>query len=323
MSGVKTTKGTDMDVGSVPEPIMAGKEARKEFRASEKSTLPPDAWKQMSDILIQVAQNRLFLVDDLRQEGLIDNVDMGTTISTWKETNKFTEASTDMDALSDTSQDASTYTVQGVPVPIHHKNIKIGRREGDADPELPTNAATKTTRSVMERLEHVMLHGWGDVKDESGENFRIYGYLNHPDRNKYTGNSWDDPTNVERDVRKAIERNEADNYFGPYRLYVNTEAWADLRQPSKDFDNMRVRQQIEELDPIQEVSPADFLPSGQAVLVQMTRDVVDAVAAGDLVQQAEWQRNPFQTNMKIFSIFAPRLKSDEEGQMGLCQLSNI
>jgi hypothetical protein len=65
------------------------------------------------------------------------------------------------------------------------------------------------------------------------------------------------------------------------------------------------------------------LTAGSAVLVQMTRDVVD-LAVGVDVSTVQWEtRGGFTQHFKIFTAIAPRVKSDFDGKSGICVLTGI
>lgn len=318
----KTQHITQVDAAGAAEPLLAGSSARKAYRAHD-SRLPEDAWKDISDLLVDVAQERLTLVSDLEDAGLINSIGMGSTVSTWQESNDFQNAETDMDGRTDAPEDASIWVTRGVPVPIHHINFRVGHREDAAEPDLQPGNIQKAMRSCMRRLENVVLNGWGQVMDARGDSFEIYGYRTHPDREQHAGATWSNAANVETDLRSMIGKAEGNNYYGPYQLYIAGDLWAHLRAPSPDFDNQRVRQTIEDLSEISSIKPVDHLPPGEAILVQMTSDVVDAVAAGDLVQTAEWNHTPFETRVKTFSVFAPRIKADNSTQSGIVHAAGM
>jgi uncharacterized linocin/CFP29 family protein len=323
MRAASTQQVSQVDAAGAAEPVLAGNAVRKEYR-SNTSRLPEGSWREVSDLLVRVAQERLNVVQDLQDNGLVNTVGMGTTVSTWQETNEFDNAETTMDGRSDVNEEASTWTTKGVPVPIHHMNFRIGHREEAAEPDIQQNNVTKAMRQVMERMEDIVINGWGHaITDDRGDTFDIYGYTNHPDRNQYTGSDWSTTSNVDSDIQAMIDQAENADYYGPYQLYVSGEQWSDLRAPSPDFDNSRLRETIEDLSEIDDVTAVDKLDDGEAVLVQLTSDVVDAVAAGDLVQTAEWNNTPFETIVKTFSMFAPRVKSDGGTNSGLVHATGL
>lgn len=329
------TSPTQMSVGSptnltgqAAEPILEGQSARQQYRV-HNSRLPDDAWREMDSLMIDVNQERLNLFDRLRQAGLIDPVNLGTTISTWQETNAFDDAEVSMDGNTETDEDASVWATKGAPVPLITKGFRLNHREIDAASDVRDSGVDKSTRKVIEAVEDFIIEGWSQsVRDARGDEFQIYGVTNHPDRATHAGSTWSTAGNVEPDIRGMIDKAEANNYFGPFDLWVAGEQNGNLRQPSPDFDNMRLRQQVRDLDEISDVVVSDRIPDGEAVLVQLTRDVIDGkLVNGNATDVAEWSNTPMQTIAKVFSGFAPRVKSDmgEDGsrQSGIVHASGL
>ena len=307
---MNATPGHQMNFSGASEPILEGQKARAYFRANA-SSLPEDAWYDLDDLMVDVAQERLNFVADLQALGLVDSVSLGQTITSWQETNSFQEADIDMTPRSIGAEDASVFVTKYAPVPIIHQDFRINRRAGDAH-DIRGTDAPKAFRSIMEMLEDLALSGWDQsVVDADGREATIYGVTNHPDRNEVTGSSWATASNVDPDLREGIAELKANNYYGPYRLYIAGDVDDHLMAPSPDFDNMRLRQQVSELSAIQSVVPCDRLNDGEAVMIQMTADVIDAkMIDGGPTDMAEWENTPFETVVKAFGGFSPRVKSD-------------
>lgn len=318
--------------GGASEPLMAGQEARQQYRANN-SRLPADAWKDLDSLMVDVAQERLNLVDRLRAAGLIDPVDIGTTITTWQETNAFDEADVSMDGRSESDEDSSVYAEKGAPVPLVTKGFRVGHRQQNSQPNVFDTNADKATRQVVEKMEDMIINGWSfDVSDADNDTYSLDGLATDANVNSYTGSTWGTASNIEDDVRTAIDTAEGDNYYGPYDLWVGGQQWGYLRQPSADFDNMRVRTQLEDnnlgLAQIDQISVSDKIPDGEAFLVQLTSDVLDAkLVNGNLTDAVEWDNTPMETQVKVFSGFAPRVKSDmgQDGsrQSGVVHLTGL
>lgn len=309
-AGVQIGNPSQMGVQSAAEPVLAGQQARQQYRA-QASSLPEDTWYELDDLMVSVAQKRLNIVADWQAAGLIEMVGMGTTVTSWQETNAFSEADVDMapDSLGD--EDASIFATKYAPVPIIHKDFRFNRREGDQHDVRGTDAP-KATRTVLEKMEEFAVEGWNQkIVDGDGREARIYGLRNHPDRGQYAGSTWGTPSNVDPDIRAMIGKAKDNNYYGPYRLYLGGEQDDQLLAPSPDFDNMRLRQQIGAINDISNVVVSDVIPDGEAFLVDLSPEVIDGkMIQGGPVDVAEWETNPFLTKVKAFGGFAPRIKSD-------------
>lgn len=308
--GAQISTGQGFGAQSAAEPVLAGQSARQQYRV-QASSLPEDTWYELDDLMVGVAQERLNIVADWQAAGLIEMVDIGTTVTSWQETNAFTDADVDMAPESLGDEDASIFATKYAPVPIIHKDFKFNRREGDQHDVRGTNAP-KATRTVLEKMEEFAVDGWDQkIVDGDGREARIYGLRNHPDRGQYAGSTWSTPGNVDPDVRAMIEKAKANNYYGPYRLYLGGQQDDQLLAPSPDFDNMRLRQQIADLNAISSLVVSDKIPDGEAFLVDLSPEVIDGkMIEGGPVDAAEWENTPFVTKVKTFGGFAPRIKSD-------------
>lgn len=302
--------GRNFGANASAEPVLAGQQARQQYRA-QASALPEDTWHELDDLMVSVAQKRLNIVADWQAAGLIEMVPIGTTVTSWQETNAFTEADVDMAPESTGSEDASIFATKYAPVPIIHKDFKFNRREGDQHDVRGTDAP-KATRTVLEMMEKFAVEGWDQkIVDGDGREARIYGLANHPDRNQYAGSTWTTPGNVDSDIRAMISKAKADNYYGPYRLYLSGAVDDELLAPSPDFDNLRLRQQISQINEISNIVVSDMIPDGEAFLVDLSPEVIDGkMVDGGPVDVAEWENTPFVTKLKAFGGFAPRIKSD-------------
>jgi len=311
--------------GNAAEPLFDGQAARKQYRV-QQSSVPEDAWRELDELMVMVAQGRLNLFERLQAAGLIDPVDLGTVISTWQETNEFGDAETSMDGRPQTDEDASRFEMVGVPVPLHTKGFRFGHRQGDQMNVVDTNAP-KSIRKVLEAVNDTILDGWDqNVADGRGDTFSIDGVRTLGDRAQTSvSGSWDTtPGNVDSDVRDMIGGLEDNNYYGPYDLWLAGDVAAALRAPSPDFDNMRLRQQVGMMDEIDEIVTTDRMPDGEAVLVQLDRDVIDGkLVNGTVTDSVEWDSTPFETRVKVWSGFAPRVKSDEQGQAGINHVTGL
>ena len=71
------------------------------------------------------------------------------------------------------------------------------------------------------------------------------------------------------------------------------------------------------------VKPSNYITAGQAVLVQMSRDVVD-VAVGQDTIPVEWDtKGGLVTRWKVLTAKVPRVKADSGGKSGLAHISGI
>lgn len=325
--------------------FMSNEEERKEIMANE-SRLEKDEWETVSDTMVQVAQERLVGIQDLRSAGLTRNISLATQIDIWQKVSEFTEADVTMDGEVDSQEDRVSYTPTGVPVPITHKNFRVSernlrssRRMGNS---LRTDGTSAATRRVAEMLEYLLFNGWTpSVTDADGDSFTMYGYLTHPDSTELAAGSnasvgdWSDAGpgganagNIRSTLIALVDTLDSNNYSGGgYWLYVAPPQWRELRSTvdTQGDGNQTVRARfLDEFDQeISMISRAGKLPAGTAVLVSPQSDVVELAVAED-VSTIEWQSGSGMTNMyKVMAAMAPEIKSDSNGNSGVTFATGI
>ena len=116
---------------------------------------------------------------------------------------------------------------------------------------------------------------------------------------------------------------------GPYTLYVGTQISAAL---DMDYDTtspsqgLTIRERLQKIGGLT-IKTADMIPNGnvttgvgaKAVLVQMTRDVLDVVV-GMRPTVIPWTSvSGFTFHNMIMSIMVPRVKVDYSGKTGIVQ----
>lgn len=313
---------------------MAANAAKKVAQFRAQAQLEKDEWKTLDENLTEVAQEELVVVDRLRQEGLTTDEDLSTLIHEWQETNDFGDAEVDMGGETGGDEDASTFSVNGVPLPIVHKSFRIpfrtllaSRGRGGS---LDTQNQSKASRAVSVGLDDLAINGWNGQID----GYQVYGLTNHPDRNTVAGSDWNDYTNnsadtVRGDLLDAIEANE-DNNYGPgssgYLGLFGKGAYQALRRWDTGTDQERglLERLREEFDSeISDFVKAPSMADDEAVLLKPSDDVLELAVASDL-QNVEWQSNDgMTTHMKVMGSITPVIKSDEAGQSGICHLTGL
>lgn len=313
---------------------MAANAAQETAQLRANAQLEKDEWKTLDQRLVEIAQEELRVVNELRARGLTVSEDLSTLIREWQKTNDFGDADVDMGAETGSSEDGSTFSLEGVPLPIVHKSFKVNYRRllasRNSGQGLDTQNQSKAARSVMEGLDALALNGWsGNV-----EGYEVHGLTNHPDRNTVTGSNWGDYENnsadtVRGDFLDAIEANEDANY-GPgnsgYLMFAGRGAYQALRRWDTGTDQERgllerLRNEFdEELDSIVN---APSMADDEAVLLKPSEDVVELAVASDL-QNVEWESNDgFTLHMKVMGSITPIVKSDEANQSGICHLTGL
>lgn len=288
--------------------------------------LRKDEWIQYDTAIIEVARQRLVLVKDLMSAGLrypVRNA-LGKTRVEWERSSDMTPARVSMSGLAESENDTIDFDLTGIPLPIIHKDFNINIRKLAASREtgeaLDTTQAEIASRKVAEAMEDLTLNG----STVLGSNNTIYGLRNALNRNtdSLTGN-WNAATgeNIVSDTLKMIAALVADNMYGPYVMYVAQDAFTHFGADFKDESDRTIMERVSAIPSISSIRALPTLPSGQVIMLQLTRDVVDIVD-GMQPTTVQWAtRAGFQVNFKVFAIMVPRTKSDKNGQSGIAHFS--
>lgn len=314
------------------EYFMANTQERKRI-AANATTLEEDEWETLSDTMVRTYKANLVGIQDLQDAGLTRDISLATMVDLWQDMSAFTEAEVSMDGEAQSDEDRINYATQGVPVPIVHKDFRISERELQSsrrlNNDLRTDGIAEATRVVSEMLESILFEGWDPTyRDQDGDTFQLHGYTNHPDRGTVSGSDWGTPDNIRDDVVSALDTLDDNNRTGGgFWMYIAPPQWQQWRS-SVDPDgdgNLTVRQRVmDEFDAeLDMVGRAEFLPDGEAVLVDPSPDVVELAVAED-IQAVEWSSGSGMTNfVKILAAIAPEVKSDSAGNSGVVHLTGI
>ena len=315
------------------------KQAASEGRALSASclrtldTLRHEEWKFFDDALIQEAAIRLVGVGDLIASGFVRNVTnaLGKTVFGYEKVTDMDPALTSLDGLARTNNDRLEFSLNQLPLPITHKDFFINLRVLAASREkgesLDTTQVRVAGRVVAEQLEKMLFQG--------GPTFGglpIYGYMTAPDRNVDTfdtGLDWGDATKTGAsflaDVLNMLTLAQADRSFGPFTIYMPTDAGVvmdnDYVTSGGTESNQTIRQRLAAVNGITAIRVADQLPSGNVIMKQDTVDVA-AWVQGEALQTVQWDEyGGFQINFKAFAIGVPLIRSDAAGRSGVVHLS--
>jgi uncharacterized linocin/CFP29 family protein len=294
--------------------------------------LRKDEWIQFDQVVVEVARERLRGVADLLSAGLRFNIlnGLGTTQVQWETVSDMTEADVSMSGVTEGEEDRVVYSLKTLPLPIVHKDFHINIRALEASrrlgESLDTTMAALASRLVAEKIEEILFDGHAITV--SGQN--IEGYTNATNRN--TGSltrDWATSTEANRNdivsnVITMIGAAAADNMFGPYVLYVPLDYWNELQEDYKEESDRTTLERLLAIDGLSGINVSQRLDgagSGEVVLVQMTRDVVDMVV-GLLPTTVQWEvQGGMRVNFKVMAIMVPRMKSDAASQSGIVHYS--
>lgn len=277
-------------------------------------------WEELDLALVDVARQRLQLVSDLRSMGLTLRLGgLGTLVSQYEQLGDMSAANVDMSGVTPGQEDAPDFTLVSIPVPITHKDFRVNirkleasRRLGDA---IDVTQVQTAGRRVADALESMVLSGISGKLDGNA----LYGYTNHPSRNTGTAvGSFGTIANIFTTISNMVSAAEADNYFGPYILYVATAQYGQMRAVYTDGSGQSaIVRVLQNIPSIKQIKPVDQMTAGEVLLVQMTKDVVDLAIAQDIVTVQWDEMGGMVEKFKVMGCMVPRIKSDSGGRSGI------
>ena len=283
------------------------------------AVLQKEEWVDLDKRVIRIAEERLVLTQDLIAAGLTYNLGgIGTTISQWQVESDMTDAVVSMEPDSEGNRDLVDYDIDQVPIPIIHKDFRIGLRQLEASrrmgSSIDTTNADAAARRVAIGMEDLVVRGY--ASKFAGQS--IYGVTTHP--NRITGTApgpWTNIDNVYETILKMVEAADAAHRYGPFNLYIPSGLGMVLYRFYDDGSGQTVEQRLQQITPINAVRVNDRLPADQLVLIQMASDTIDLAVAQPLMP-VEWDdKGGLVTNYKVLTAMAPRLKPDANGILGV------
>lgn len=293
------------------------------------SRLYEEEFEVVDDTAVQVAEERLAAIDDLRSAGFVVERPLWMKQSTYRKVSDMGPAEQSMTGRSTGTADRTERDEASVPVPITFKDFEIDRRDLEAarqtDATIETDDVSAATRQVVELLEDNLINGGGPTL--SGN--QIEGYTSFGDRNtisKGAGSSWDDLTDLTTILDHVLEMVQAvedvDQGGGPWWLYIPTEFFTVV---SKDHESqagsLSVLERLQQIPQLQMIRFVDKLAVNNVVLVKGVREVVDLVVASDVDVIDRMTDIDFLIEMKVWAAMAPRLKSDYNGNSGIVHMT--
>ena len=293
------------------------------------ATLRKDEWVSLEDRVIEAARERLVIIDDLKAAGLTYNVGgLGTLVSEWEKASEITDADITMDGETVVNKDRQEFGLNGVPIPVIHKDFSISERALLASRQrgaaLDVTTGTEAGRSVARRSENLVFFG-SSIKagDTSGNSFQIYGLTNFPQRQTYTISDWTDTVNVtpqtiHGEILKMVSQMETQaRSYGPFTIYIPGAYAFRFREDFKANGDKTLMQRVLDEDVISAVRVSDVMTTGNVLMIDMQDRYLDLAVASDMTT-VQWQSGSgFTNHFKHYAAWAPRLKSDYDGRSGI------
>ena len=297
----------------------------KTFRTN--ATLPHDAWIAIDKTVLRVAGERLNGIADLRAKGLIRPLTggLGVLYDAWQTMSEGGDAEQSMSGITAGAENAVEFNEVQIPLPVTFVQFRINGRKLLAAARngtpLDTTMIAEATKKVIEKLEDMLFNGSKVVFGGHS----LPGYFNYTDSNEVAlAGGWvTTPTNIEKDVVKLINANEADRHYGPFNLYLHTDEWGALRQRDSTAGGINYLNILKGMAGIENVKPSDALGNGHLALVEMSSGVIDLSTAVD-IKTIQWPTHGgMSTDFMVLAVMAPRVKSDDDGRCGIAYDTNM
>ena len=315
--------------GSVAEALLKRNMDVSALRTN--TVLRKDEWALMDDAVLQANRSRLIGVADLKKRGLTYSIGNGlaTMVLEYEKVSKLGRANMNMDGEAQGRRDRLTFEVGYLPLPIIYQDFSINARVLAAsrlhNSKLDTTTAEAAGRSVAEELERMLFLGTSSFSFGSGT---IYGYLDAPHRCTGTFVAWDAASGADpvEDVIAMKQALISKGFYGPFVVYIPTsyETALDKNYVSGAAAvNITVRERILKIGQVESVTVADYLTSGNIVMVCMQKDVIRMVT-GMPLRNVEWMEGAgMRTNFKVMTIDIPQIRYDKDGNCGIAHYAAI
>jgi uncharacterized linocin/CFP29 family protein len=296
------------------------------------ATLRKDEWINLEDAILEAARERLVIVDDLRSAGLTYNVGgLGTLVSEWETASEITDAEITMDGETMTQKDRQEFGLTGVPIPIVMKDFSIGERMLMASRQrgasLDVTTGAEAARSVARRSERMVFYGANiGATNSAGSLYTIPGLFTFGNRETFTISDWSNdattPATILSEILQMISKMEIEQRcYGPFNLYIPNTYSRRFREDFKADGDKTLMQRVMDEPMISAIKVADVIEGGNVAMIAMNNRYLDLAVAADLTT-VQWQSGSgFTNHFKNYAAWAPRLKSDFDGRVGILHAS--
>ncbi len=307
--------------------LQAGRQiSPKELRTND--VLRKDEWISFDQVLVEEGRIRLQGVQDLIGAGLTTPIAnaLGKTLHQWEDVTDMEPAEVSLDGIARTGNDRQVFSINGVPLPITHKDFGIGLRTLAASrttgETLDTSQAQVSGRLVTEGLENMLFNGGPTYGGNA-----IYGYTTHPNRNiaGFGAGTWSASgrtgAEILTDVLTMKSVLMADRFYGPYWIYIPANIDTKFEEDYKAESDDTIRERILRINRVDRITTVDQLADDSVIMVQASKDVV-SWGNGEPLQTIQWDLNGLAgVEFKAFAIQVPIIKADVIGRSGVFHMS--
>lgn len=287
------------------------------LNVNNATSLTKDAWLLIDRRTVAAARKPMLAWSDLRQDSTFGGFDgMASPVVHWERETDPGVAQQSIEVDENGSNFAGKFDPVTMPLPITYSQFELSDRfmasSSAAGMPMDTRRAETAARRVGEFLEQQTIGVSGF--DYHGD---ILGYINHGDIITTTGLTASATATGETilaDVLTMIDDAEAQDLYGPYRLYVSPAYGSILREDFKANSDKTALQRVLEESEISSVSTLRYLTGDVFILKQTDPETADAVV-GQEIMTVQWQTmGGMKQHFVVMTIAAPRIKSRFIGQ---------
>ena len=290
------------------------------------TTLRKDEWIELDDAVVKVARERLKVVKDLTDRGLVKNIanGLGKTVLQTETQSDTNDAKIAMSPAEMSDSDRPVYSLTNMPLPVIFKDFSYEIREiaasRNGNTPLDTTAAEQAAQKVAEQVEKLLL---GRTSSYAYGGGTVYGYTNYTIRLTYTltaptASGWTGATLLGQ-ILAMKTLLQAAKHYGPYMVYVspNWDAYLD-----NDFSTAKgsntLRDRIAQIEGVERPKTIDWMQTYDIVMVQMTSNVVRMIN-GLPMTTVQWDtKGGMEVHFKVMTIQVPNIRADYNSNTGIC-----
>ena len=307
-------------------------EERKRIRANATSLSNPQ-WDALDEAVFGPMPDQLVLAQAFEGAGLTYDASYWQTETFWQTRGGMTDAEHTMDLRTTSEEDILEYGREGALLPLIQKDYRYGDRELEKSRQtgqaLDTTLAAEAGIQVAELVEDTILFGAPDLQQttQNGGQLDLKGLLNHAARNQIAGGSWDTGSTATSNLRDAINALRNAGYPEGGAGFWMLHGTAQQNQMDNPYDetisiDTTLRDKINDLTAISRQIYVPRMPDGNVVLLQPSPRVVDLARMPGGPFNDQWNSHGgHEAHNKVWTMSAPRLKQDVEGNLGVAHIS--
>lgn len=281
----------------------------------------------IQDTIVEIRRRALNGIADLRANSLTFNESIEKQLVGFERATKFNEAKQSMNPNT-TSNNDTNFTEDLVPCPITHLGFSVPWRQSGFNYK-QSLGMSESIRLVAERLEKTLFVGNTKIAVAyNGESKGLYGYTTHPKRGTGNISDWTISTNygkihTELNTQLGLMFSAQSGVMnGRVMVYVANDIWQALQEDYKAESEKTIMERCKAIAQVMDIKPAEYLPNGEVVLVEMERRSVELCIESDIVVIPHTKTEVFQPQaFTAYAAMTHHIKDDADGNTGIRHLT--